>query len=64
MPTNVERDILLKRLVSAMNGDGTAGQRAVARGLMLENGNHNLSEGDGDKEGFVDAVGELLKLTG
>ena len=31
-----------------------------ARGLMLENANHNLSESDGDGARFVAAVGRLL----
>ena len=60
VPPAVDRDVLLKRLVCAMNGN----ESGVARGLMLETGNHNLSEGEGDKEMFVDAVGELLKLAG
>lgn len=67
VPENVDKDILLKRLVSAMNAniDGEEkmqGGRSVARGLMLENGNHNLSQGEGDAKDFVDAVGSLLKL--
>ena len=67
VPENVDKDILLKRLVSAMNAniDGeekVQGGRSVARGLMLENGNHNLSQGEGDAKDFVDAVGSLLKL--
>ena len=65
---------MLKRLVSAKNGfddggdreaksDGTAaGPAAVARGLVLETGNHNLSKGEGDKEKFVEAVEELMRL--
>ena len=67
VPESVDKDILLKRLVSAMNAniDGEEkmqGGRSVARGLMLENGNHNLSQGEGDAKDFVDAVGSLLKL--
>lgn len=62
VPENVERDVLLKRLVSAMNGEQSTGQEAVARGLMLASGNHNLSKGEGDKEEFVDAIGKLMEL--
>lgn len=62
VPENVERDVLLKRLVSAMNGEQSNGQEAVARGLMLASGNHNLSKGEGDKEEFVDAIGKLMEL--
>jgi len=67
VPENIEKDVLLKRLVSAMNGfdgegnDEIAGRIVVARGLMLENGNHNLSKGEGDKEEFVEAVGKLME---
>lgn len=65
VPESVDKDVLLERLVSSMNGIGGADTaveqgRAVARGLMLKDANHNLSEGDGDKESFVKAVGELL----
>ena len=61
VPDSVNKDVLLKRLVSAMNGSD--GQKEVAVGIMLENANHNLSEGGSDKEEFVDAVGGLLKKT-
>jgi len=66
VPETVDTNDLLKRLVFAMNGfreeDGNegSGQTVVARGLMLETGNHNLSEGEGDKEEFVEEVGKLL----
>ena len=69
VPDSVEKDALLDRFVSAMNGfedkernDETASRVEVATGLMLENGNHNLSEGEGDKEVFVEAVGNMMKL--
>lgn len=68
VPESVDRDLLLKRLVAAMNGSNEKTDNpddeasAVARGLMLENANHNLSEGEGDKEEFVEAVGNLLEL--
>ena len=70
VPENVNKDVLLRRLVSAMNGiehdrDGNANfddKGSVAKGLMLENSNHNLSSDDGDKEKFVEALGELLMV--
>ena len=68
VPDFVDGDDLMKRLVAAMNGGAnSAGGRevredaTVARGIMLKNGNHNLSEGDGAKEEFVEAVGKLLQ---
>ncbi|KAL7552167.1 hypothetical protein ACHAWF_015386, partial [Thalassiosira exigua] len=67
VPHSIDKDVLLKRLVSAMNGfdegENEAGQRVVASGLMLETANHNLSECEGDKEHFVEAVGKLLALS-
>ena len=70
VPENVNKDVLLRRLVSAMNGidhdnDGNADvddQGSVAGGLMLENSNHNLSTDDGDREKLVEALGELLMV--
>ncbi len=70
VPENISKDILLRRLVSAMNGldhdrDGKTDhydEGAVARGLMLENSNHNLSSDDGDKELFIEAFGKLLTM--
>ena len=58
VPSSVDKDLLLKRLVSAMNNNND--ETKVAECLMLETGNHNLSEGDGDKERFVEAFGKLL----
>jgi len=58
VPSSVDKDLLLKRLVSAMNSNNV--ETKVAEGLMLKNGIHNLSEGDGDKERFVEAFGKLL----
>ena len=58
VPSSVDKDLLLKRLVSAMNNNND--ETKVAEGLLLETGNHNLSEGDGDKERFVEAFGKLL----
>jgi hypothetical protein len=69
VPENINKDILLRRMVSAMNGldfrDGNTDHHdegAIARGLMLENSNHNLSSDDGDKELFVEAFGKLLMI--
>lgn len=59
VPESVDRDLLLKRLVDAMNGE--SGGRTVAEELMLERANHNLSLGEGGKEEFVDAVGRLME---
>ncbi|KAL9186267.1 hypothetical protein ACHAXT_005505 [Thalassiosira profunda] len=59
VPDSVDTDLLLKRMVDAMNGESSG--RAVAEGLILENANHNLSQGRGDKEEFVDAVGRLME---
>lgn len=58
VPSFVDKDKLLKRMVDAMN-DG--GRCTNAKGLMLPNANHNLSEGEGDARTFVDAVSELLR---
>mmetsp|Transcript_19949 Transcript_19949/g.41839 ORF Transcript_19949/g.41839 Transcript_19949/m.41839 type:complete len:329 (-) Transcript_19949:67-1053(-) len=73
VPSWVDKDLLLKRLVWAMNKNNT-GEKfddkrecdkvesdPVATGLFLESANHNLSEGDGDIIRFVNAVGALLK---
>ena len=70
VPDYVNKDVLLRQLVSAMNGvghdrDGNIdfdGHREVARGIMLENSNHNLSSHDHDREQFIEAVGELLMI--
>ena len=58
VPSSVDKDLLLKRLVSAMNNNND--ETKVAEGLMLKTGNHNLSKGEGDKERFVEAFGKLL----
>jgi hypothetical protein len=58
VPSFVDKDKLLKRMVDAMN-DG--GRCTNAKGLMLPNANHNLSKSEGDARTFVDAVGELLR---
>lgn len=69
VPSFVDKETLLKRLVKAMNNDKDAadhvnaesGKGGNARGLMLEDANHNLSESEGDGARFVAAVGELLR---
>lgn len=58
VPESVDKDVLLKRLVAAMNNDEVIG---AAEGLMLHNANHNLSEGSDDKSIFVKAVGNFLR---
>lgn len=70
VPENINKDVLLRRLVSAMNGldhDGDENanvhdEGAVARGLMLEKSDHNLSSDDGDRDVFVEAFEKLLMI--
>lgn len=59
VPKSVNKDMLLRRIVSAMNGEGG---EDVANGCMLQNANHSLSNHDGDKDEFVQAFGELLEV--
>lgn len=71
VPSWVDKYVLLKRLVWAMNNTGEKFDNKresdnfacdlVATGLLLESANHNLSEGEGDIIRFVNAVGALLK---
>lgn len=61
VPVSIEKEVLLDRLVTAMNNGEKSG---AAEGLMLENANHNLSEGSGDKTIFVKTVGEFLRSFG
>ena len=72
VPAHIDKHLLLERLCWAMNHpsghDKTndnkgISQRDVATPLMLETGNHNLSEGDGDSLQFVEAVASFLDLT-
>lgn len=58
VPESVDKDALLKRLVSAMNNGE---QDGAAEGLLLQNANHNLSDGSGDSEKFVQAVGDIMR---
>jgi len=63
VPDFVEKDVLLKRLVSAMNNNNNNHNdktNNVAEGLMLSNANHNLSDGEESRQQFVDAVGNLM----
>lgn len=58
VPKHVDKKRLSERLCQAINGGTTTG---VAQELFLPNGNHNLSEGQGDKEVFAQKVAECLK---
>ena len=79
VPSFVDKEVLLRRMVKAMNNDNGEEEEAeeedggggvdevesgkkgsIARGLMLEDANHNLSKSDGDGARFVAAVGRLL----
>ena len=64
VPDFVEKDVLLKRLVSAMNNNNNHNDETnnVAEGLMLSNANHNLSDGEESRQQFVDAVGNLMMM--
>jgi pimeloyl-ACP methyl ester carboxylesterase len=53
---HIDSEILLDRLVKAMNQDCKEGERQVASGLYVVSGNHNLSAGPGDSDMFVNAV--------
>ncbi|GKY91691.1 hypothetical protein MPSEU_000140900 [Mayamaea pseudoterrestris] len=55
-----DSQLLLNRLVNAMNAACPADE-PVAKGLYLQNGNHNLSQAPGDGEMFVQAFAELLQ---
>lgn len=57
VPSFVDKDILLQRLCGAINS-GSESETAIP--LMLKTGNHNLSNGESDKDIFVAAVRDLL----
>ena len=57
VPASIEKHVLLKRMVTAMNNGEEVG---AAEGLLLDNANHNISEESGDKDVFVKAVGNFL----
>lgn len=58
VPPQLDKDALLKRLVAAMNNGE---QDGAAEGLLLQNANHNLSDGSGDSKVFVQAVGDIMR---
>ena len=61
VPASIDKKDLMKRLCSAMNGNHEEDkEEKVAIPCFIEEGNHNLSESDGDKDRFVDELGELL----
>lgn len=60
VPKHVDRKLLTNRMVDAMNTN-CQGDNVVAEAFYIETGNHNLSEGPGDGDKFVDKVAELLK---
>jgi len=55
-PNHVDRHLILKRLCDAIGKKGN-----VAIPLMLEKGNHNLSEGESDADQFIDAFAAILE---
>ncbi len=61
VPESVDKNLLLERLCAAMNNGCSSPSEQAAIPLMLETGNHNLSNEEGDKETFVNAVKDLLK---
>lgn len=61
VPASVDKKLLLDRLCAAMNNGCSSPDDQAAVPLMLETGNHNLSNDDGDKERFVEAVKSMLK---
>lgn len=65
VPKNVDKVLLLERMCRAMNGSEVkreSRERSVAKPLMLETGNHNLSEGQDDGDRFVAAFAEQLEV--
>jgi len=62
VPASVDKNLLLDRLCAAMNNGCSSPDEQAAVPLMLETGNHNLSNNEGDdKETFVKAVKSMLK---
>ena len=61
VPESIKKDDFLNRLVTALNNGGKSG---AAEGLLLENANHNLSDGSDDKRLFVKTVGNFLRSFG
>jgi len=66
VPASVDKKLLLERLCSAMKSQTSpdaechSSQDTVIP-LFIETGNHNLSNEEGDKDVFVDAVKDLLR---
>jgi hypothetical protein len=63
IPSHVDRKLLSKRLVDAMN-TLCVNKKNVAELLYLESGNHNLSKGPADAKTFVDRISEILNQIG
>jgi pimeloyl-ACP methyl ester carboxylesterase len=61
VPSHIDKRLLTNRLVDAMNHHSVARGEVVAQGLFLETANHNLSEGAGEAETFVQKIAELLR---
>ena len=59
VPKHVDKHRLLTRLCDAMN---QGGEGIVAVPLMLNTGNHNLSEGEEDANIFINEIEKLLKV--
>lgn len=59
VPKNIDKEDLVKRLCNAMNSECKEGE-SVARAILLEGGNHNLSVKI-DREIFLEHVEEELK---
>lgn len=65
VPASIDKKLLLDRLCAAMSGstspdaDDHCNTECIFP-LMIESGNHNLSNEDGDKEIFVEEVKKLL----
>ena len=69
VPKHVDVCSLSERLCQAMNGiilkddeSNIDEENSVASNIILENGNHNLSQGENDALQFVQSVKDKLKL--
>lgn len=70
VPKHVNVYKLSERLCQAMNGtilkdhdsNHTDGENIIASKLILDSGNHNLSQGENDAEQFVQSLKDKLKL--
>lgn len=61
VPPGIKKRELLERLCRAMNGEHEKDGPKIVTPLFLDDGNHNLSQSDADKDIFVQAIGDLLK---